>query len=94
MSSGSQARTLRREAASLFACRSREADDSVLVKTERAGDIGRVIATRVYTGRAHVSVYFHSVFQTDFQPLFFAVLPGEVGGTLLRSIPCTAQAAS
>src|SRR5438132_1421473 len=33
MSSGSQARTLRREAASLFASRSREADDSVLVKT-------------------------------------------------------------
>ena len=35
MSSGSQARTLRREAASLFASRSREADDSVLVNGAR-----------------------------------------------------------
>src|SRR5947199_723147 len=43
MSSGSQARTLRREAASLFASRSREADDSVLVKTERACDVSRVV---------------------------------------------------
>jgi hypothetical protein len=35
MSSGSQGRTLRREAASLFGSRSREADDSVLVNGAR-----------------------------------------------------------
>src|SRR5205814_2576428 len=50
MSSGSQARTLRREAASLFASRSREADDSGLVKTERACAGSRVAATRVCAG--------------------------------------------
>ena len=41
MSSGSQARTLRREGGEPFASRSREADDSVLVRTERACDISR-----------------------------------------------------
>jgi hypothetical protein len=56
MSSGSQARTLRREAASLFASRSREADDSVLVKTERACDVSRVVATRVCARRVRVFV--------------------------------------
>ena len=56
MSSGSQARTLRREAASLFASRSREADDSVLVKTERAFDDNNVVTTRVCAGRVRVSV--------------------------------------
>src|SRR5207249_7205160 len=59
MSSGSQARTLRREAASLFASRSREADDSVLVKTERACDVSRVVPRRVY--RVAVAVLRNAV---------------------------------
>ena len=39
--------------------------------SSRACDVSRVIATRVCARRVCVSVYFHSVFQTDFQPLFF-----------------------
>ncbi len=54
MSSGSQARTLRREAASLFASRSREADDSVLAKTERACDVSRVVM-RLWRGCCSVT---------------------------------------
>src|SRR6266704_2834564 len=58
MSSGSQARTLRREAASLFASRSRAADDSVLVNGAREtrdieGKVTRVGASEL--GRERIS---------------------------------------